>query len=321
MGYGALTAFIENDRIPPSGIIVTAVLKGGCPLNCAFCIVNKRDERREQSYVTTEHLTGLLAAVERRGLLGGAAIVGDEPLQSHCWPTAKAFLSHAADRWLPTAMISNGYNLIDFVQEFRTLKTTKITISLDAASDRHDEIRRKPGAFARISEGIRLAVMDSSLRQRMSIAAILMPGNMDSISEIIAFTATNKIPQLLLSPLLTSSRTEPLTVHPKVMKEAWRAIPALMKEAAAVGVKLRLSDEFAILGPWEEKLASTGIEIMTPKEPAKLIRVDAAGRIETLSTMHHGTTTGLQLPSQITDIDAFALKLVGCFFARSRIAA
>ena len=225
MGYCALTAFMESERIPPSGFVVTAVLKGGCPLNCPFCIVNQRDERREQSYLTTDHLTGLLAAVERRGLLGGAAIVGDEPLQSHCWPTARAFLSHAADRNLPTALISNGYNLIDFVDELRALSTTKITISLDAASEKHDEIRRKPGAFARISEGIRLAVSDPGLRERLSIAAILMPGNLETISEIIAFTAANGIPQLLLSPLLTSSRTTPLTVHPKIMKEAWRAIP------------------------------------------------------------------------------------------------
>ncbi len=283
MGYCALTAFLESERIPPSGLVVTAVLKGGCPLNCPFCIVNQRDERREQSYLATDHLIGLLAAVERRGLLGGAAIVGDEPLQSQCWPTARAFLSHAADRKLPTALISNGYNLIDFVDELRALSTTKITISLDAASEKHDEIRRKPGAFARISEGIRLAASDPGLRERLSIAAILMPGNLETISEIIAFTAANGIPQLLLSPLLTSSRTTPLTVHPKIMKEAWRAIPQLLDQATSVGVKLRLSDEFAMLGPWEEKLASTGIEIMAPKEPAKLIRVDAAGRVETFT--------------------------------------
>ena len=226
MGYCALTAFLESERIPPSGFVVTAVLKGGCPLNCPFCIVNQRDERREQSYLTTDHLTGLLAAVERRGLLGGAAIVGDEPLQSHCWPTARAFLSHAADRNLPTALISNGYNLIDFVDELCALSATKITISLDAASEKHDEIRRKPGAFARISEGIRLAVTDPGLRERLSIAAILMPGNLETISEIIAFTAANKIPQLLLSPLLTSSRTTPLTVHPKIMKERLARNPA-----------------------------------------------------------------------------------------------
>ena len=225
MGYCALTAFLENDRIPPSGFTVTAVLQGGCPLNCPFCIVNQRDERREQSYLSVEHLIGLLAAISRRGLLGGAAIVGDEPLQSHCWPTAKAFLSHATYRKLPTALISNGYNLVDFVDELRALRTTKITISLDAASEKHDEIRRKPGAFARIAEGIRLAASDPGLRNRMSIATILMPGNLETISEIIAFTAANQIPQLLLSPLLTSSRATPLTIHPKIMKDAWRAVP------------------------------------------------------------------------------------------------
>ncbi len=314
MSYVALTALMEKDRIPPSGVIVTAVLQGGCPLNCPFCIVSQRDERRYRSYLTTEHLTDVLAAVERRGMLGGAAIVGDEPLQGHCWPTAKAFLSYAAERNLPTALISNGYNLIDFADELKTLQNTKILISLDAASEKHDEIRRKPGAFARISEGIRLAVSDPALRERLSIASILMPGNLDMLSEIISFTATNKIPQLLLSPLLTSSRTTPLTVHPKIMNEAWRAIPQLMKEATSAGIKLRLSDEFAMLGPWEEKLASTGIEIMAPKEPAKLIRVDAAGRVETLASMHAGTTTGLTLPASLDEMDNFVSELIeSCF--------
>ena len=211
---------------------------------------------------------------------------------------------------MPTALISNGYNLVDFVDELRSLRSTKILISLDAASDRHDEIHRKPGAFARISEGIHLAASDPGLRERLSIAAILMPGNLEAISEIIVFTAANQIPQLLLSPLLTSSRTTPLTVHPKIMKEAWRAIPQLLDQATTAGVKLRLSDEFAMLGPWEEKLASTGIEIMAPKEPAKLIRVDAAGRVETLTSMHQGTTTGLSLPTSPAEMDDFADGLV-----------
>ena len=69
-----------------------------------------------------------------------------------------------------------------------------------------------------------------------------------------------------------------------------------------------------MLGPWEEKLASTGIEIMAPKEPAKLIRVDAAGRVETLTSMHQGTTTGLSLPTSPAEIDDFADELIErCF--------
>lgn len=310
MGYTALTAFFEKDLLLPKGMVVTAVLKGGCPLDCPFCIVKQRDERRETSYITTEHLTGLLASIDSYGFFGGAAIVGDEPLQDHCWPTAKAFLSYAIERNRPTALVSNGYNLIDFVSALRQLRDTKILVSLDAASEKHDEIRRKPGAFARISQGLRLAAEDPDLRQRLSIATIMMPGNLETIREIIAFTAATKIPQLYLSPLLTSSRTDPLMVHPKVMAEAWRAIPRLLDEAAGAGVKLRLSDEFAMLGPWEEKLAATGIEIVAPKTPARLIRVDAAGRVETLASMQAGMTTGLSLPADLGEMDLFAGHLI-----------
>ncbi|MBC7785025.1 MAG: radical SAM protein [Burkholderiales bacterium] len=311
MVFNALTAFVGA---PLSGILFTAVLPGGCPLECPFCIVNKRDERRTDSSLTAEHLVAALASIERRRLLGAAAIVGDEPLQTHCWPMAKAFLDRGIQSRVPTALITNGYNLVDFVQELRQLNKTKILISLDAASEKHDEIRRKPGAFARISEGVRLAASDPKLRDQISIATIMMPGNLDSIPGIIDFTASHKIPQLLLSPLLTSSRTEALAVHPKVMKEAWRAIPRLLDHAAAAGVKLRLSDEFAVLGPWEQKLASIGAEILAPKEPARLIRVDAAGRVETLSTMHSGTPTELRLPADITEMDAFVDTLLErCF--------
>lgn len=321
MAYAALTAFVGGDRIPASNIIVTAILPGGCPLNCPFCIVNKRDERRDQSYLTADHLTSVLASIERRGLLGGAAIAGDEALQAHCWPMAKTFLARAIESKAPTALITNGYNLVDFSEELRKLKKTKILISLDAASEKHDEIRRKPGAFARISQGVKLAASYPDLRERLSIATILMPGNLGNIREIIDFTACHEIPQLLLSPLLTSGRSEPLTVHPKVMKEAWRAIPALLEHATAVGVKLRLSDEFAVLGPWERQLASIGVEILAPKEPAKLIRIDAAGRVETLTTMHAGTSTGLQVPADLNEMDAFVATLVERCFEPVEVAA
>jgi len=322
MGYGAVTAFMEKDCILPSGIIITAVLRGGCNLDCPVCIVNKRDERRQTSYVTQDHLITLLDSVKSRGVLGGAAIVGDEPLQRHCWPIAESVLNHARERGrAPTALITNGYNLIDYVEELRRLNNTKIVVSLDAASEKHDIIRRKTGAFARITEGVRSASMHDDLLRRLSIASILMPGNLDDIPGVIAFAAEHRIAQVLASPLLTSSRNEPLTVHPKVMKEAWRAIPRLLDQAEAAGVKLRLSDEFAVLGPWEEKLAETGIEIMAPKEPARLIRVDAAGRVETLTTMHAGTTTGLQLPEDIGEIDGFVDTLLGQCFEPVRQAA
>lgn len=84
MVYAAVTAFLRANGYLPSGILVTAVLKGGCNLNCPFCIVAKRDERREQSQVSAEHLTVFRAANERCKLFGGAAVVGGEPLPKDC---------------------------------------------------------------------------------------------------------------------------------------------------------------------------------------------------------------------------------------------
>jgi sulfatase maturation enzyme AslB (radical SAM superfamily) len=319
MGYPAVTAFLKANGHLPQGILVTAVLKGGCNFSCPFCIVSKRDERREQSYVTPEHLQVFQSAIERRGLLGGAAIVGDEPLQSHCWPSARAFLGCGGT--VPTAMVSNGYNLVEFVDELRRFETMKLLISLDGVGERHDSIRRKPGAFARIAEGLHAAARHEDSRARLSIAAVMMPGNMDDLSALVSFTAKTRIPQLILSPLLTSSRNDPLTLHPKVMREAWRAIPALMQQAEVEGVKLRLSDEFAALAPWTDKLAESGIEFLTPKEPARVIRIDAAGRVETLVTMQSGTSTGLQLPFDLADIDRCAEQVIETCFPSVSMAA
>jgi sulfatase maturation enzyme AslB (radical SAM superfamily) len=321
MAYGALTAFLEKDCIPPSGIVMTAILPGGCPLDCPFCILKQRDERRHESYLTPEHLSAVMQGLRNRGLLGGVAIVGDEPLQEHCWPTARMLLDGAVDCKLPAAVISNGYNLVDFVDELRQLDRTKVLISLDAASEEHDAIRRTPGAFARISEGIKRAVLHPELRERLAIASILMPGNLSALSEIITFTAANGIPQLFVSPLLSSSRTTPLAVHPKIMAEACEVIPQLLEEARVAGVRLRLSDEFTILGPWEEQVASAGIEIVAPKTPARLIRIDAAGRLETLTTMKDGSATGLQVPSTLADIDPFVDRVVEMCMEQSAAAA
>ncbi len=223
---------------------------------------------------------------------------------------AKAFLDRAIEAGAPTALISNGYNLVDFIDELKVLPDTGIVISLDAASDRHDRIRRKAGAFARIRDGLRLASEDPSLRERISIATILMPGNLDAIPEIIDFTAEHKLPRLLVSPLLTSSRTAPLTVHPKMMKDAWRKLPAFIGQAKTSGVRLCVSDEFSMLGDWEERLDSIGVEILAPKFRAKLVRVDAEGRIETLDSMRIGRSTGLNLPADASEIAEFSSRLI-----------
>jgi hypothetical protein len=112
MAYKALSAFLEGNQSLPSGILVTAVLKGGCDLRAPFCLVAPRGERAESQ---------------------------------------------------DTGFVTSGYNLVDFVEELRKLRTPNILLSLDVArKERHDIIRSRPGALAPAGIGALIELAKSS---------------------------------------------------------------------------------------------------------------------------------------------------------------
>ena len=51
------------------------------------------------------------------------------------------------------------------------------------------------------------------------------------------------------------------------------------------------------------------------------IRIDAAGRLETLDTMRVGGSTGLQVPEALADADAFAGRIADLCTDRNAVAA
>lgn len=311
MAYGALTAFLNKDCVAPKGVIVTAVLPGGCPLACSFCIINQREERSEIAGYSPGHLTKLLFSVSERTKLGGAAVVGDEPLQEKAWPYAKLFLETAETLKVPTALITSGYNLVHYTKDLFNLHNTKILVSLDGVGARQDKIRGKQGAFARIAQGLKFASGLPDLRDRISIASILMPNNVKDILDVIDFAAESGFPRVIISPLLQSSRSTPLRIHQKVLSGLCKQIPNFMTHAQQMGVKVYLSDEFGILTGWEQELASMGIEVMIPRSRANLMRIDAVGRIETLASMRSGQPTNLRLPQNPSDIDGVVDQFLG----------
>jgi len=310
MGAAALSAFLDSQNMPPNGVIVTAVLPGGCPLDCPHCFVGMRKERQVDFTLTSEHLPALMHEIRLKGVFAGAAIVGDEPLQSKVWSYTYSFLKYAHDADVPSALITNGFELVDFVDRLQQFDKLKILVSLDAVGEDHDRIRRREGAFARLAAGIKLAAQSEKLREAVSLAATLMPHNYDKLRDVVAFAAQNNIRRVTVSPLLHMDDDKRLRAHPKVLLIAAEATMGLTEFAKKHNVSLRFSDEFSVLGDWEAVLRETGITVAVPKVPPRLIRVDAAGRIETIDTMKAGSSTGLGMPAELGLIPELAAGLI-----------
>ena len=63
-----------------------------------------RSERQLDFVLTSEHLPALMHEIRLKGIFAGAAIVGDEPLQSKVWPYTYNFLKYADDAGVPSAL-------------------------------------------------------------------------------------------------------------------------------------------------------------------------------------------------------------------------
>ena len=306
----AINPFLNRQGIPPKGIIMTVVLPGGCQLACPYCVVARRGERKTVSQVTSDRLAQLASALGRRGLLGAVSVIGDEPLQQHVWPAARAFIEQATAFNVPTALITNGFELSRYVAALGGLAGTRVIVSLDAVGDRHDAIRRKQGAFANIDRGLARAIQDPDLQARLSVATILMPGNIEDVRNVIVYAGSLGVPRVILSPLVVFAEDEPLRAHPKVLAKAWRYLGELNQVAIEAGVDLCVSDEFGVLDEWEQKLRLAGIEIKAPAKDVGLIRIDAAGRIYTLEDIRQGWYSGLTLPDHVDEIDLIAERII-----------
>jgi sulfatase maturation enzyme AslB (radical SAM superfamily) len=314
MGAMAITAFLNAGNLPPDGIVVTAVLPGGCPLKCSFCFVDLREERNLEFNLTSEHLPALMKEIRREGKLGGGAIVGDEPLQDHVWPYTKAFLDYTDEANVPSALITNGYNLEQYADRLKSYRQLKVMVSLDGVGDDHDRIRSTAGSFARLDAGLtRLMAWRGSSTVEVKLATTLMPRNAGKIRNIIEYAARKGVGGVLVSPLLHKNAAGKLVPHSSILSLAPSVCADLVQIANSHGVALKFADEFGLLPEWDDALLKAGVTVASPKTMPSLLRVDAFGKVETLASIKNGTSAGLQLPSSLGDIQDFTSRILELF--------
>jgi len=118
-----------------------------CNCRCVMCDIWKRTEAQE---ISAAELERHLEDIERLGV-EWVVFTGGEPLMHSDLFRLSTLLR---DRGIRTTILSTGL-LLERNAERIVESTDEVIVSLDGPAKIHDEIRRIPGAFERLAEGVR----------------------------------------------------------------------------------------------------------------------------------------------------------------------
>ncbi|MCU4162813.1 radical SAM protein [Carboxylicivirga caseinilyticus] len=130
-----------------------------CNFNCSYCFQDEYTNPNET--VKNEVIDAFFKYVDhqfahRRKYI---TIFGGEPLLNNAVKkeSIERIISEANKRELDIAVVTNGYNLIDFIEALKKGRIREIQVTVDGTQEVHDArrmLRGGKGSFERISDGI-----------------------------------------------------------------------------------------------------------------------------------------------------------------------
>lgn len=170
-----------------------------CNLACPFCYVSGPEQKAynkrhypKRDEMTTGEMLRFYDALHQAGFRL-AVIVGGEPLLRDDLPELVRSLAGR----LHTTVFSNGLVLADRAGEVGDMDT--LFVSLDAPDERHDELRRCPGLFAKAMAGIE-AVRAKHPRLTVALNMTVTRANADRVDEMIVFANRLGLPVAFQPP-------------------------------------------------------------------------------------------------------------------------
>jgi len=160
-----------------------------CNFSCSYCFqdeyTNQEDNVKHE--VIDAFFTYIDAKfAERKKYI---TIFGGEPFLNT--PSKKAsiqkIITEATKRNLDIAVVTNGYNIIDFIDILKTGKIREIQVTLDGTQSIHDKrrmLKGGAGSFKRIAEGISLLLKNHI---PVNVRMIVDKDNINNLPELARF--------------------------------------------------------------------------------------------------------------------------------------
>lgn len=178
-----------------------------CDLRCAFCIVAQRREAGPWQLGPNDYVW-FIRDVSDYVPVRVSGIQGFEPLLDDAWSYTEAILQVSRSVGVPTSVVTNGTRLLGRIDELDDLGLRDLTVSLDSADPEvHDRQRGVPGTFARTTAGIRAALRKPRFRERLVVAAVLLPGRRDQLDGMPSYLANLGVRYFGVTPLIRVRQT------------------------------------------------------------------------------------------------------------------
>jgi uncharacterized protein len=161
-----------------------------CNFDCTYCYQSSYENNR--SLITTDVVDAFFENIQkqfadRRFYI---TLFGGEPLLkgSHQKRIIDYFLKVASDKNISVAIVTNGYNLVDYVPLLAKSSIREVQVTLDGPREIHNKRRplknNETGTFDQIVMGIDAAL---AANLRINFRVVLDKNNIDYLPELAAF--------------------------------------------------------------------------------------------------------------------------------------
>ncbi len=236
----------------PRTLVVLWRVTERCDLACAFCAYDRTLRRTRRVASAQRVLDFAQTLISHRCATGARVLVsflGGEPLS---WPPlAEVTRVFRKQHGLALSLTTNGTRLArPAVRALLIENYSEVTVSVDGLNAAHDNLRGRDGLFASLAQNVARLASDKRIAGKgplLRANVVLMRGNVAAFAPLCRELARWGIEEITFNQLGGNDRPEFYPANRLLPEQAGRfaaEAPALRLELAALGVKLRGSDDY-----------------------------------------------------------------------------
>jgi MoaA/NifB/PqqE/SkfB family radical SAM enzyme len=249
-----------------------------CDLKCPSCYIRARHEvSPTEPWLPVDAYARMVEAAAQLAQDTRVSIQGFEPLLPQSWPYTQQILETARGLAMPRSIVSNGTNLHRYYEELARLELSSLTISIDShRSEAHDITRGVIGAHAKTVQGIKLALGNSYLREKIVVASMLQPRKTTYLSGMAVWLREIGVTRWVVTPVVSPKTGDSISTSQEILVEVMK----LYREAKDAGITLVLDDEFSKLSLGDTNVVPIyDLRIRRIKRLDRTWRVSPSGRV------------------------------------------